>query len=134
VTGGERDRGFESHFPQPRTVHSNRDLTTADANQDLLRWHYLFGLGLLALTAQLLHASPDRREIVGSAGAPMSGARSYLVTRCRLGAYGWPQYRQVPNPPSPSSGRTIDGAGGTVSRAHKKLLLRTDGRTECRRS
>jgi hypothetical protein len=117
----KRNRWFESGSLQRRV-----------SNELYRRWASMEPL--LALRAQLLHASPDRREIVGSAGSPMSGARSYLVTRRRLGAYGWPQYRQVPNPPSPSSGRTIDGAGGTVSRAHKKLLLRTDGRTECRRS
>src|SRR5215472_3486253 len=64
-----------------------------------------------------------RHEIVGSSGL-MSGAPSYLVTRRRLGAFGWPQYRQVTIPSSPSLGRTIDGAGLTLCPADKKLLFK----------
>src|SRR5215831_19878263 len=64
-------------------------------------------------------SSRNRRQ---RAGRLCLALPSFLVTLRRLGAFGRPQYRQVPNPPSPTLGRTIDGTGLTVFRADKKLL------------
>jgi hypothetical protein len=96
-------------------------------------------------TLLALHESKPVQEIiyytgVGDQGqcrrrdlllAALIGCSQCLVTQRRLGAFGWPQYRQVPKRTFRVWGRTIDGTGLTISGADKKLLCEPNGRTEC---